>query len=77
MNAMLVMIPADGARRILVRGLMDYRCTGGRFLLSARGVKILNSHSLSSSETELRNGMNSWKARLLSSAERYKAIGGL
>ncbi len=47
----------------------DYRCTEGRFSLSARGVTILNSPSLSSSKTEVRDGIKSWKARLLLSAE--------
>jgi hypothetical protein len=35
---------------------MDYRCADGRFSLSARGVTILNGRSVSSSETEVRNG---------------------
>jgi hypothetical protein len=53
---------------------MDYRCAEGRFSLPARGVTILNSPSLPSSETEVRNGIKSWKARLLLSAERQEAI---
>jgi hypothetical protein len=40
-------------------------------------VTILNSHSVSSSEAEFRNGTESWKALLLSSAERQEATGGL
>jgi hypothetical protein len=47
------------------------------FLLSAHGVTILDSRSVSSSETEARNGIKSWKAHLLSSAERQEANGGL
>jgi hypothetical protein len=47
------------------------------FLLSARGVTILNSRSVSSSQTEVRNGIKSWKAQVLSSAERQEAVGGL
>jgi hypothetical protein len=47
------------------------------FRLSASGVTILNSRSVSSSETKVRIGIESWKAHLLSSAERQKAIGGL
>jgi hypothetical protein len=46
--------------------------------LYARGVTILNSRSVSSSETAgVRNGIKSWKAHLLSPAERQEAIGGL
>jgi hypothetical protein len=56
---------------------IDYRCAEGRFSLSASGVTILNSPSLSSSKTEVRNGIKSWKARLLLSAERQEAMGGL
>jgi hypothetical protein len=40
-------------------------------------VTILNSHSVSSSEKEVRNGIKSWKAHLFSSAERQEAIGGI
>ncbi len=63
--------------RLDTDGTIDYRCAEGRFSLSARGMTILNSPSLSSSKTEVRNGMKSWKARLLLSAERQEAMGGL
>jgi hypothetical protein len=39
-------------------------------------MAILNSRSASSSETGVRNGIKSWKAHLLSSAEGKEAIGG-
>jgi hypothetical protein len=45
--------------------------------ISPRDVTILNNRSASSSETEVRHGINSWKAHLFSSAERQEAIGGL
>jgi hypothetical protein len=56
---------------------IDCRCADGRFLLSTRCVTVLNGHFVSSSETVVRNGIKSWKAHVLSSAERQKAIGGL
>jgi hypothetical protein len=41
----------------------DYRCADDRLELSARGVTILNSSSVSSSETDVRNWIKkSWKA---------------
>jgi hypothetical protein len=43
-------------------------------------VTVLNSRSVSSSETEVKNGIKSWKAHaahLLSSAQQQEAIGGL
>jgi hypothetical protein len=46
--------------------------------LSACGVSrvtILNSRSVSSNETRVRNGIKGWKVHLLSSAERQEAIG--
>jgi hypothetical protein len=55
----------------------DYRCVDGRFELSECGVLIVNSRSVSSRETEVRNGIKSWKAHLFSSAKRKEAIGGL
>jgi hypothetical protein len=58
------------ARRLLIRA-------EGRFWLSARGVKILNSHSVSSGETGVRSRIKSLRAHLISSAERQEDIGGL
>jgi hypothetical protein len=49
---------------------MDVQMVG--FYPSARSVTILNSRSASSNETELRNGIRSWKAHLLSQAERQE-----
>jgi hypothetical protein len=40
---------------------IDYRCADGRCWLSARGVTILNDCSVYSSETEVRNRIQSWK----------------
>jgi hypothetical protein len=40
-------------------------------------VTIPNIRFVSSSETEVRNGIKRWKAHLLSSAARQEAIGGL
>ncbi len=54
-----------------------YRCADGRFWLSARGVTILNSRSVSSSETEARNGIKSRKPCLFSSVEWKEVFGGL
>jgi hypothetical protein len=39
---------SSGTHRLVV--LIDCRCADGRFLLPVRGVTILNSHSVSSSE---------------------------
>ncbi len=55
---------------------IDYRCADGKFQQSTCGVTILNSRSVSSSEREVRNGISSWKERLISPAERQEAIGG-
>jgi hypothetical protein len=41
---------------------------------SARGVTILISCSVSSSETGVKNGLKTWKAHLPLSAEQQKAI---
>jgi hypothetical protein len=56
---------------------MDHRCADGRFSPSVRGVTILNGPSVSSSETEIRNGIKGWKAHVVSSAQGQEAIGGL
>jgi hypothetical protein len=42
-----------------------------------RCVTVLNSRSVSSSETGFRNGIKGGKQRLFSSAERQEAIGVL
>jgi hypothetical protein len=47
------------------------------FLHSERDVTVLNGRSVSSNETEARNGTKSWKAHPFSSAERSEANGGL
>jgi hypothetical protein len=39
-------------------------------------VTILNSPSVSSSETGVRNGIKSWKSHLFSSAEEQETVGG-
>jgi hypothetical protein len=40
-------------------------------------MKILNNRFVPSSETDVRNGMKSWKAPVLSSAQRQEATGAL
>ncbi len=41
--------------------VIDYRCADGRSWLSVRGVTILNSRSVTSSETGVRNGIKEKK----------------
>jgi hypothetical protein len=53
--------------------VIDY--TDGQMVdLSARRMAVLKDCSVSCSETEVRNGIKSWKARLFSSGQWQKPI---
>jgi hypothetical protein len=55
----------------------DYRCAGGRFLMSPHGMAVSNTRYLSSNEIRVNACIRGWKLHLSETTLCHESVGGI